>query len=88
MSVPTPVLSEKAKGKRKAIQQDDPSTGSSQSQPATTPRSFTVRFSEGLVDLSLSVLPDDTVREVLRKVHRESLIHITSTKCLLADSVD
>ena len=70
MSAPTPVLSEKAKGKRRATQQDDPTSGSGHSQPVITPRSFTVRFSEGLGDLSLSVLPDDTVREVLRKVHR------------------
>jgi len=71
MSAPTPVLSEKAKGKRRATQQDDPTSGSSHSQPVTTPRSFTVRFSEGLGDLSLSVLPDDTVREVLRKIRVE-----------------
>ncbi|KAF8327474.1 DUF2407 C-terminal domain-containing protein [Cantharellus anzutake] len=73
MSAPTPVLSEKAKGKRKAIPQDSPDHDgeNSKSHQAVAPRSFTVRFSEGLGDLSLSVSPDDTVREVLRKIKVE-----------------
>ena len=66
-------LSEKAKGKRRAI--DVEPEGTSESGPSDAPtasqesnRTFTVRFSEGAPDLEMTVSPNDTVREVQRRV--------------------
>lgn len=72
-----PQLSDKAKGKRRAFdhEEDDiESTGSFSSNTAPSKnapnisRSFTVRFSEGVSDLTMTVGPQDTVREVQRRV--------------------
>jgi hypothetical protein len=81
-----PSLSEKAKGKQKAV--DPPGnagTSSSQAseQPAT--RVVTIRFSEGgLPDLDLSVGPKDTVREVQRQV---STKHIKTHFCVSSEEI-
>ena len=63
------VLSEKAKGKQRAV---DPPTdifegqaSSSVSQPS---RDLIVRFTEGSPDLTISVEKDDTVRHIKRRV--------------------
>lgn len=72
-------LSDKAKGKRRAIEPDengvlcgDESSSSSlpdgSAPPTVNTRTFTVRFSEGAPDLQMSVRPNDTVREVQRRV--------------------
>ena len=62
-------LSEKAKGKRRAIEQEDEEE---REPPVPQGRSLTVRFSEGIPDLQLLVGPSDNVRELQRKV-RHSL---------------
>jgi len=54
------VLSEKAKGKQRAV--DPESNGSLDS------RDLTVRFTDGLPDLALNVTDTDTVRQVKAKV--------------------
>ncbi|KAF8312993.1 hypothetical protein DL93DRAFT_2081687 [Clavulina sp. PMI_390] len=75
----TPSLSEKAKGKQRAVEPDQdeeatqrsaglhagPSASGTRSKSL---RKFTVRFSEGVTDLEMSVTPQDTVREVLRRI--------------------
>ena len=68
-------LSEKAKGKRRAIEpdeDDDVSNGDELLLPSpssTAPtRTFTVRFSEGVHDLEMAIGPNDAVREVQRRV--------------------
>ena len=68
-------LSEKAKGKRRAIEPDedrDVSKGDELLLPSPSPtvrtRKFTVRFSEGVPDLEMAIGPNDTVREVQRRV--------------------
>lgn len=66
------VLSEKAKGKQRAV--DPPTdifegqTSSSVSQPSESSRDLVVRFTEGLQDLTISVEKDDTVRNVKKRV--------------------
>ncbi len=53
-------LSEKAKGKRRAVE----------SEAATTPpaKDLTIRFTEGIPDLTLQVAEKDTVKDVKAKV--------------------
>ena len=81
------VLSEKAKGKQRAV---DPSTdvfqgqtSSSVSQPIES-RDLVVRFTEGAQDLSISVEKDDTVRHVKRRVcfllRMTSITHLSSLR--------
>jgi hypothetical protein len=66
------VLSEKAKGKQRAV--DPPTdvfqgqTSSSASQPPESSRDLVVRFTEGAQDLTISVEKDDTVRHVKRRI--------------------
>jgi hypothetical protein len=69
------VLSEKAKGKQRAV--DPPadifeaqtsSRSSSISQPPESSRNLVVRFTEGSPDLTISVEKDDTVRHIKRRV--------------------
>ena len=66
------VLSEKAKGKQRAV--DPPTdtfegqTSSSASQPPELSRDLVVRFTEGSSDLTIHVGKDDTVRHVKRRV--------------------
>jgi hypothetical protein len=66
------VLSEKAKGKQRAV--DPPTdifegqTSSSVSQPSESLRDLVVRFTEGSQDLTISVEKDDTVRHVKKRV--------------------
>lgn len=73
------VLSEKAKGKQRAV--DPPTdifegqTSSSVSQPRESSLDLVVRFTEGSPDLTISVEKDDTVRHVKRRVR--FLIKIT-----------
>lgn len=68
------LLSDKAKGKRRALEHDDetagslPSNASSSTTAPAVSRSFTVRFSEGVSDFNMTVGPQDTVREVQRRV--------------------
>jgi hypothetical protein len=63
------VLSEKAKGKQRAV---DPPTdifeGQTSSQPLESSRDLIVRFTEGSPDLTISVEKDDTVRHIKRRV--------------------
>ena len=69
------VLSEKAKGKQRAV--DPPTdifegqTSSSVSQPPESSRDLVVRFTEGSPDLTISVEKDDTVRHVKRRVSKD-----------------
>ena len=63
------VLSEKAKGKQRAI---DPPTdifeGQTSSSVSPPSRDLVVRFTEGSPDLTVTVDKDDTVRHVKRRV--------------------
>ena len=55
-------LSEKAKGKQRAVEALD-------NAPATPPsKNLTIRFTEGVPDLTLQVAEKDTVKEVKAKV--------------------
>lgn len=55
-------LSEKAKGKQRAVEALD-------NAPATPPsKDLTIRFTEGVPDLTLQVAEKDTVKEVKAKV--------------------
>lgn len=78
------LLSDKAKGKRRALEHDNdaaaslPSNGSSSSPAPAVSRSFTIRFSEGVSDLNMTVGPQDTVREVQRRVRSNDDLHISS----------
>lgn len=66
------VLSEKAKGKQRAV--DPPTdifegqTSSNISEPSESSLDLVVRFTEGSPDLTISVEKDDTVRHVKRRV--------------------
>jgi hypothetical protein len=55
------MLSEKAKGKRRAI--DPPNLSPPPSPPPQT-RDLTVRFTEGIPDLILPISPSQSVREI------------------------
>ena len=57
-------LSEKAKGKRRAIEPPDEETANQ----TTTQRPVTVRFTEGIPDLAFVLERKDAVRELKRKV--------------------
>ena len=78
------VLSEKAKGKQRAV--DPPTdifegqTSSSVSQPPESSRDLVVRFTEGSPDLTISVEKDDTVRHVKRRVSFSRIKNLTSKK--------
>lgn len=83
------VLSEKAKGKQRAV---DPPTdifegqiSSSVSQPPESSRDLVVRFTEGSPDLTISVEKDDTVRHVKRRVSQIGTISVKFTH-LFSDS--
>jgi hypothetical protein len=80
-------LSEKSKGKRRAIEPNEnealkqngrppsPSVVASRSgRPNSSIRTFTVRFSEGVPDLQMTIGPNDTVREVQRRVSAQTLM--------------
>lgn len=58
------MLSEKAKGKQRAVDQEQ---GPSQESPA---KDLVIRFTEGLPDLTLQIAESDAVRDVKRKVCR------------------
>ena len=61
-------LSEKAKGKQRAVDPLDVGQGSSSTQPAS--RDLTIRFTEGGSDLIVHVGEKDTVKGVKQKVFR------------------
>jgi hypothetical protein len=71
------VLSEKAKGKQKAV---EPPSGVTVSQAPAIPlesfqvptRDLVVRFTEGLPDLTVPVNQQDAVRDVKQKVNMRS----------------
>ncbi|KAF8160865.1 DUF2407 C-terminal domain-containing protein [Crassisporium funariophilum] len=66
------ILSEKAKGKQRAVETPiDPSggqTSASAAQAEETPRNLVIRFTEGALDLTISVDKDDSVRDVKGKI--------------------
>lgn len=62
----TTSLSEKAKGKQRAIDSPNVGQGSSSTQPAS--RDLTIRFTEGGSDLIVHVAEKDTVKDVKQKV--------------------
>ncbi|KAG8935749.1 hypothetical protein FRC02_006558 [Tulasnella sp. 418] len=71
-------LSEKAKGKRRAIESLDENPEDavpSSSTPAvidmSIPRAVIIRFTEGISDLLISVSKKETVREIKRKIRLE-----------------
>ncbi|KAG8901445.1 hypothetical protein FRB99_005303 [Tulasnella sp. 403] len=64
-------LSEKAKGKRRAIEPDEDveaQGGGSSSREDPGLRTVTIRFTEGVEDLTLVISDTDTVREVKKKI--------------------
>ncbi|KIY73774.1 hypothetical protein CYLTODRAFT_416798 [Cylindrobasidium torrendii FP15055 ss-10] len=63
-------LSEKAKGKRRAV---DPhaSTAGPSNQDEHAPRQLTIRFNEGFPDLNVMMDRADTVRDIKAKIRRE-----------------
>jgi len=61
-------LSEKAKGKQRAVDPPDVRQGSSGTRPAS--RDLTIRFTEGGSDLIVHVDEKDTVKDVKQKVFR------------------
>ncbi|KAG2125296.1 DUF2407 C-terminal domain-containing protein [Suillus cothurnatus] len=76
------MLSEKAKGKQRAI--EVPLEQTSSSTPPDDSRDLTIRFTEGIPDFNLTVRPKDTVRDVKANIvnglpqlkdHRLRLIH-------------
>ncbi|KAK7045683.1 hypothetical protein VNI00_007516 [Paramarasmius palmivorus] len=68
-------LSEKAKGKQRAIDPESiagPSSSSSHSQPiANIPQSLVIRFTEDVPDLEISVTEKDTIRDLKNTIRRE-----------------
>lgn len=66
------MLSEKARGKQRALEQDatseagPSSSAASSHEPAT--RQLVIRFAEGAPDLTVSVGKQDTVRDIKRNV--------------------
>jgi len=62
----TAPLSEKAKGKQRAVNPPDIGQGSSSTQPAS--RDLTIRFTEGGSDLIVHVVEKDTVKDVKQQV--------------------
>ena len=61
-------LSEKAKGKQRAIQIETIDTQTEQVQPEPPYREFTVRFTDGIPDLIVQVTKTEHVRDVKEKV--------------------
>jgi len=59
-------LSEKAKGKQRAVNSSDVGQSSSSTEPAS--RDLTIRFTEGGSDLIIRVGEKDTVKDVKQKV--------------------
>jgi len=67
------MLSEKAKGKQRAI---EPSAASSSSPtPSELTRTLVVRFTEGTPDLILTVNNSDTVLDVKKNVCYPAAVH-------------
>jgi hypothetical protein len=63
------MLSEKAKGKQRAV--DPIPIPTPQPQPAAIPtRELTIRFTEGITDLLLTINPGQSVRDVKANVRR------------------
>jgi hypothetical protein len=65
------MLSEKAKGKQRAIEppvEQNVAGQSSSANPDDTPRELLVRFTEGAPDLTISVDKKDFVRDIKRRV--------------------
>ncbi|KAG6857733.1 hypothetical protein H0H87_004149 [Tephrocybe sp. NHM501043] len=65
-------LSEKAKGKQRAV--EPPRSGDTPAQPDSLPeesRDLVIRFTEGYPDLVVDVGQQDTVRDVKRKIREE-----------------
>jgi len=66
------MLSERAKGKQRAIEppiEDQPISGQGLApEPEQTSRNLVVRFTEGAPDLTISVEKRDSVRDVKRHV--------------------
>jgi len=65
------MLSEKAKGKQRAIEppvEQNVAGQSSSATPNDTPRDLLIRFTEGAPDLTISVDKTDHVRDVKRRV--------------------
>lgn len=58
-------LSEKAKGKRRAV---DASDEAEDTAPQLATKTLVIRFSEGIPDLTLQVAEQDAVRDVKQKV--------------------
>lgn len=71
-------LSDKAKGKQRAVEPDEAGRTSNEGPAVPELRSLTVRFTEGVEDLVLSVSPKDTVRELKKKV---SWLAVDRTEC-------
>ena len=61
-------LSEKAKGKQRAIDEGDLESGLLAPPALEQPRLFTVRFTEGREDLILCARPKDTVKDIREQV--------------------
>jgi len=59
-------LSEKARGKQRAIEPSE--AGEPVSEPCANTRDLTVRFTEGIPDLTLQVTEQDTVRDVKHNI--------------------
>ena len=78
------MLSEKAKGKRRAVEIDPPSdvgpsgSGTNELHEEPTKRQLVIRFAEGAPDLTVSVGKQDTVRDIKRKVR---ILRIDIHKC-------
>ena len=69
------MLSEKAKGKQRAVEVEPASadagpsgSGMSELQEVPTTRQLVIRFAEGAPDLTVSVGKQDTVRDIKRNV--------------------
>ena len=69
-----PPLSDKAKGKQRAIEPESQTGSSSRTEDVLQPRTLTIRFTEGMHDLAIVIHPNDTVRDLKKKAS-----HITSS---------
>lgn len=69
---PARPLSEKAKGKQRALEVDDENafgaSSSSHRPPSPATRSVTIRFTEGVKDLTLDISEKDSVRDTKSKI--------------------
>lgn len=68
------MLSDKAKGKQRAV---EPVAESGPSEQAPQAKPLVIRFTEGIEDLSLEVEQKDAVRDVKRKVSFYSVEPVT-----------